>query len=753
MAACILVAAGLVVVVSPNYPMSSRAAAQTVEKLATSSLTNEGYVVEIPSPLETDDVERILAQFTRLSQAVRTSPTPQGPTDERRVSVILHFAAPEFSRGRPAERNVRGERVADENVARESTTSLEDSLKLARAISGTDLKRIRPVAWVETAVRGSEVLLVLACESILVGPNGSIGDATFGDVSGDETTSLIFQSIAKRRGLLAPEIIAGLVTPEETVARVRLNDGGARLVLGEALEELRSQGAIVEEDILSSPGEPMTLNADQLRELRAATAIVNSQGDVTDRLGLARLRSDSADENDAAVGALLRINGPIRKDRVQRWLANLAATTESGETNTWLVEIDSPGGYLSGSASLAATLADPGTSIRTVGGYVSQEARGDAALIALACRPLTMHTDATLGGSGADAISPERAADQRELIEFIAGLTGRSATLIRGLLDPKLTVYRYINRRTGRIRYAIPSEMTAETKAEQAGGRSDWAREERIDLSAGLSASAAIELGMADESVDSLQAAASAAGLSAVPAQLSDRGLVRWVERLGRHDGWAFGLLLLGFMMLSTEASAPGLGVPGFIAAVCFALFFWIKFLAGTAEWAELLAFGLGLTFLAIEIFVLPGFGIFGIGGILLTVLGVVLMSQTFVIPRNSYQANQLAHGMWMAIGGMGGLFVGFLLVRAFLPQAAAASGLAMDAPAANLDRLERIADYDHLAGRTGVASTRLRPSGKARFGDELVAVVSDGVAIDPGQSVRVIQVHGNRIVVEAVDE
>jgi membrane-bound ClpP family serine protease len=225
------------------------------------------------------------------------------------------------------------------------------------------------------------------------------------------------------------------------------------------------------------------------------------------------------------------------------------------------------------------------------------------------------------------------------------------------------------------------------------------------------------------------------------------------VEQIGRNNGLAFALLMFGFMMLSTEASAPGLGLPGFIAMLCFAFFFWTKFLAGTAEWAELLAFALGITCLAIEIFVLPGFGVFGIGGLALTVLGVVLMSQTFVIPQNSYQLGQLAKGVWMAIGGLGGLVLGFFVVRAFLPQAATATGLAMDVPSSEIDQLERIAHYDHLAGQTGVAATRLRPSGKARFGDQLVAVVSDGTAIDPGQSVRVVQVQGNRIVVESVDE
>ncbi|MCM2371954.1 NfeD family protein [Aporhodopirellula aestuarii] len=705
----------------------------------------DGFLIEVPRPLTSRDVERILSQLTRLSLAVRQSSPDAENASGRRVSVVLHFRQSEVDSGSGEDAGDASGRVGQQNA-----TSLEDSLKLARAISGGDLKRIRPVAWIDAPVRGSDVLLVLASESILVSPSGSIGDATYGETSGDETTELIYQSIAKRRSLLAPEMVAALANPDIAIARVRGAEGPTRFASGEELETLRRDGLIVEETIWSDAGQPLVLNADRLRELRAATAIVDSQDDVADRLGLARLRSESVDAASEAVGVLLRINGPVRRDRVRRWQTNLSATIESGETNTWLVEIDSPGGYLAGSASMAAFLADPGPSIRSVGGYVSREARGDATLLALACRPLAMHKDATLGGSGADAIGPEDVRNQRELIALISAATGRSETLMRGLLDPSLTVHRYSNRRTGRIRYAVPSELAAEM---QDGDASEWKREERIELEEGLSAQAATELGLVDETVDSLQAVAKRVGLTDVPEQLSDRGLVRWVERLGRNDGLAFGLLLLGFMMLSTEASAPGLGLPGFIAMLCFAFFFWTKFLAGTAEWAELLAFGLGIACLAIEIFVLPGFGVFGIGGLVLTVLGVVLMSQTFVIPRNSYQVNELAQGVWMAIGGMGGLVIGFLVMRAFLPQAASVAGLAMDDPPTDIDRLERVADYDHLDGQTGVAATRLRPSGKARFGEQLVAVVSDGSAIDPGQSVRVVAVHGNRIVVEAVDE
>jgi membrane-bound serine protease (ClpP class) len=56
----------------------------------------------------------------------------------------------------------------------------------------------------------------------------------------------------------------------------------------------------------------------------------------------------------------------------------------------------------------------------------------------------------------------------------------------------------------------------------------------------------------------------------------------------------------------------------------------------------------------------------------------------------------------------------------------------------------------DHLVGRSGVATTDLRPSGTARFGDERRSVVADGPAIEAGQAIVVTAVEGYRIVVRA---
>lgn len=682
-----------------------------------------GLLIDVPHPLSAAVIDALASQLTQLAATAG-----RGDDDGiDRTTVVMKWG---------------GDRIR--------RTEFESSLKLARLISGKELRRLRIVAWVDAGIRGHEVLPVLAAESMVVSPDGSLGDASLGEPIDDETIELTYQSIAGRRGVFADAILAGMLDPTREVAQVTAAGQPPEFLSGEQLGDLRRSGDVVEESIWSVAGEPLVLSPDNLRQLRAAIAIVQSTSDVADRLNLSQLREAGTESLGPATGVLLPITGPIGGDRVRRWTTNLTATTESGEINTWLIRIDSPGGDLVKSASLAAVLADPGPTIQSVGGLVSGQARGDAALIAVACRPLLMQPNATLGGGGADAMTPEQVERQSELIRLVAASTRRSETLIRGLLDPTLTIYQYTNRQTGRVRFATAEELNAEMGAEVVPQR--WQRGEQIDLTEPLSPGRAVELGLADGDAADLSAAAAAVGLTDVPDALSDRGLVRWVEKLGRNDGLAFIVLLVGFMMLSTEMSAPGLGLPGFVAMICFGFFFWCKFLAGTAEWLELLAFGMGLACLAIEIFVLPGFGVFGIGGMFLTVLGVVLMSQTFVIPRNAYQINELTRGASIAMASMGGLLLGFIAVRAFLPRAAVATGLSMGTPNAEIDDNERIARFDHLLGQSGVTVTPLRPSGKARFGDLQVAVISDAAVIEPGQSIRVLQVQGNRIVVEATD-
>ncbi|MEM0925586.1 MAG: NfeD family protein, partial [Planctomycetota bacterium] len=339
--------------------------------------------------------------------------------------------------------------------------------------------------------------------------------------------------------------------------------------------------------------------------------------------------------------------------------------------------------------------------------------------------------------------------NHRELIETVSRATNRPAGLIRGLLCVELEVHRFTNKKTGQIKYTTDSELVAGTEEPELE-RDRWEKGERIELSEGLSAQQAIEFGLAEGTSDSLEDAARRVSLPGIPEPVSDRGLVRFVERLGRSQGLMMLLLVIGFVGLSAEMNAPGMGAPGFLALVCFGLFFWMNYLAGTAEWLELVLLVLGLVCIGLEILVLPGFGIFGVGGLLMTISSIVLMSQTFVLPQNSYQLTVITRGIWGALISLVGLFGGFFMMRKFFPHLPLFRHLVMETPdVLAIDQAEKLADFTALLNQIGTTTTPLRPSGKAKFGDEIIQVVSDGSMIEKGARVTVVEVQGAKVVVE----
>lgn len=698
---------------------TSPVAAQQVN----SNRAKTGYLIDVPVPLESGSAAALLEQLARLAE--------RGPDNER-VTVVLRYA---------------------KEIGSGDETAFEDALRVARAITSPALRRVRVVSWLEGEVNGHSILPILASDLLLVSPDGSLENASAGEAVAEKTIALTYGAIAELRGLFPPAVVAALVDPELELVRVNKVDGDQVFAVGSELDQLRRSGDVVSEDVWSAKGAPLRIDVPKLRSSRIAAGVVRSVDEAANLLDLAEL-NPVADElfEGQANGILLNITGSVVDNRARRWQSNLNATLQSGDVNTWVIALDSSGGSLGSSAELAFLFASPQPPLRTVAGWVRGEARGDAALIALACKPLMMKPESTLGGPGAEALTQEKLSDYLELIDQVATATRRPAALIRGLLDPSLEVYRYTNRKTGRVRYATETDLVAGAEDVDAE-RGRWDRGERIELANGLSPAEAIALGLADAQARSLDDASRRVGLSETPPAVADRGLVRFVEKVGRNNGLAFLLLFIGFAALSAEANAPGLSFPGFIALLCFGLYFWMKFLAGTAEWLELVAFSLGIICIAIEVFIVPGFGVFGIGGLALTVLGVVLMSQTFVIPRNVYQMQVLTRGVWMALGGVAGMIGGLVAVRMMLPHVPLLGTLVMEA--ANEDQIsesEKLGDFSHLLGQTGAATTPLRPSGKARFGDQVIQVVSDGTAIAAGDPVRVSDVHGTKVVVESVE-
>jgi membrane-bound serine protease (ClpP class) len=235
---------------------------------------------------------------------------------------------------------------------------------------------------------------------------------------------------------------------------------------------------------------------------------------------------------------------------------------------------------------------------------------------------------------------------------------------------------------------------------------------------------------------------------------------MNWVDRavylLNRP--WLTGLLLfIALIALYIELAAPGISVAGLTSLACFGVFFWSHALGGTSGWLEVLVFVLGVLCIVIEVFLLPGFGVFGLSGILLILLSLIMATQDFILPNNQFQWEQFQRNSLIVLGSVavvGILFLAQLLLLDSLPglkrfqlrtpelNPLTASGAALIVGPTNVE-----AALPNV-GELGVAESVLRPSGKAMFHRQLIDVVTEGDYLDPGTPVEVIRREGNRIIV-----
>src|SRR5512145_1360253 len=126
-----------------------------------------------------------------------------------------------------------------------------------------------------------------------------------------------------------------------------------------------------------------------------------------------------------------------------------------------------------------------------------------------------------------------------------------------------------------------------------------------------------LRLKVADTRADSLDAVLEYMQLSGAEVR---RPTVNWAEQLVRfftHPVLSSVLMTIGILGIIVELRTPGFGVPGAVGLASLGLFFWGHWLVRLAGWEEILLVALGLVLLALEIFVIPGFGIAGVVGII----------------------------------------------------------------------------------------------------------------------------------------
>ncbi|MGB0993008.1 MAG: NfeD family protein [Akkermansiaceae bacterium] len=404
-----------------------------------------------------------------------------------------------------------------------------------------------------------------------------------------------------------------------------------------------------------------------------------------------------------------------------------------------IFDLNTPGGYAWETAEfLMQDLAS--MKVRTIA-YVNPSAVSAGAIIALGTDEIYMAPAATIGAAGVvthgyEMGEMERAKAESYLITAVRGVAkkkGRDPNLASAMMDLEFI---YEN---GDIVFSDDELMSLDS--EQATKVIDG----KPLLAKGIAADLA-DL-MKQENLSEYEM------VTAEPSGMEK--IAFWVASVSAL------LIMVGIGGAYLEMKTPGFGIGGGISLLAFGLFFFGNYLAGNmVGYGLLVLFVLGVILVVVEFVVLPGTIIPGVvGGIMILVSLFIAMIDNFAFEDNSVSNSDngsivdiiTGPSLHLAIGIIGSTVLLLLLMR-FLPDVPLFSKLVMGAELSKGAAMDD-EDCDSVrAGMQGVAVTDLRPSGKAKFGSEILDVTASVGLIEEGAAVAIKSEDGMGIVVSPVE-
>jgi membrane-bound serine protease (ClpP class) len=643
---------------------------------------------------------------------------------------------------------------------------------LADLLTTQPISNIKTIAWVPETVTGPNALIALACDEICMHPDAQLGDLGRGKPLPEDQQVIVRGVVAKRHNAKVNEALAiALMDPQSTLVQlsveVRPGEVEKRLVTEDEARRLRETGVTIRDaKTIKDRGAPGLFSGAQARhDDILIMQLATSRKELADHygLGMESLRETPRQLADANRPTLIEVQGMIGHELSAFLKRQINRAVESG-TKTIIFEIESPGGLLYDSIDLATAIADlDKVGIRTVA-YVPKEAISGAAIISLGCDEIYLQPNAKIGDAGPIEIqdggmfarAPEKILSYLKLsLQQLAERKKRPAAIAMAMADKDLDVYEVVHKTKGTRWFMSEEEIRSD---------GDWTQgnivpEARGNLLLTVGGQRAFELLIAEPPVKDLEELKTRLGLA--PGVELIRAQRIWIDDFVfflNRPGVVGLLFFIAIICVYLELHLMT-GVLGLISALCLILFFWSKWLGGTADSLEILLFMFGVVCVAMEIFVLPGAGVFGVTGVLAIAASLVMASQTFNIldeGQNIEEATRTLGTLGIALLAVGAVA---MTISRYLPQIPFLKHMILTPPGAvaladpNRPHLrpDVTTTADPMLGRIGVARTLLRPSGKVEIDGRLVEVITEGGMIAAGQPVEVIQAHGSKIVVREV--
>lgn len=211
-------------------------------------------------------------------------------------------------------------------------------------------------------------------------------------------------------------------------------------------------------------------------------------------------------------------------------------------------------------------------------------------------------------------------------------------------------------------------------------------------------------------------------------------------------------LLMIGIAGIYIEMKTPGFGLPGFVGASAFAIYFLGGYVAGLSGMEWIAVFVIGLLLVMVEFFVFPGSIVLGLlgAGVMLAAL-VMAMVDIYpgapALPTLPQIRVPLARIMFSFLGAGAVCWV----LSLWLPKTSLYGRLVTKSVSGERTVVLMAQEHARRVGQVGVSVSPLRPGGKGRFGDDVIDVISQGEMIAPGQGIRVIGHSAHEAIVEPV--
>ncbi len=404
--------------------------------------------------------------------------------------------------------------------------------------------------------------------------------------------------------------------------------------------------------------------------------------------------------------------------RMNRYVKLALEEAENQESDIILIEMDTYGGAVNDADDIRTALLDTETPTYV---FINKDAASAGALISFACDSIYMAPGASIGAATVVVQTGEAAPDKyqsymRSIMRSTAEAKGRNPEIAEAMVDESI----YIE------------------------GISDSGKVLT------LSTSEAIKYEIATAEVISVTDALEHAGIYDYEITEFELSALEKIIALVLNPAVSGILILIILGGIYFELQTPGVGFPIAAAVIALTIYLIPHYLHGLAAYWEIILFFIGLVLIGLEIFVIPGFGIAGISGLILTLgsLTLIMLGNDF-FDFSGVPTDQIYSAMG-AVSISFALSLILVIVGSMrLHKSSFINRLALTTTQESSEGYQVNFHQESLVGKIGAAYTVLRPSGKVEIDGKIHDAFTRGDFIDAGTAIKVISQESNTLKVK----